>query len=103
MNNNITWEQAKKVIEIFEILQALPETYGNKYSYEVSAEYRKNEYVFGITLKCDLGGNLKIEDYASVLFADSDENTVDLEEFETLKEEILKFQDKVQKLKSVNQ
>ena len=95
----LKWEQLEKVLEIFKKIEELPQDYGKKYSYELHNYYINHEYVFGFTLKCDLGGNLKIEDYVSVLFNDMDKNEIDINELDKIIEGIDEFRRKVKNLK----
>ncbi len=96
----IEWKQVEGVLNICKRLSELPANYGEKYTYKIKADYRKNEYVFGVTLQCDLGGNLKIEDYVAVMFSDSDSNMIDESELTKMNEEIDSFISKVAKLKN---
>lgn len=100
---NITKEIFDKVYAVFELLINLKNEskYGETYTFNTKWAYRKNEYVFGIDMQCDLGGNLIIKDYASVCFNDSDDGKADDSDFEKCFSEIEDFVAKVQKLKNV--
>lgn len=97
--NKIEWKQIEPILDFIIRLTELSTDYGEKYSYKIKAEYRKNEYVFGISIKCDLGGNLIIEDYIDVMFNDADNNELDISEIEGMNKDLDKFIDRVSKLK----
>lgn len=98
----IKWVQVEPVLRVIQKLLELPDSYGEKYTYSIKADYRKNEYVFGVSLKCDLGGNLCIEDYTSVVFSDSDNNEVNDADILDMINNIDSFIEKVEALKLLN-
>ncbi len=97
--SKVSWHQVSPLLDIITKLNNLPSDYGSKYSYEIESYYRKNEYIFGIKLMCDLGGNLEVKDWVSVTFNDSDDNEVELSEFQTAIDDIDGFILKVDKIK----
>lgn len=95
----IEWAQVEPLLTFCKRLAELPTNYGEKYTYQIRADYRKNEYVFGVSLQCDLGGNLKIEDYVGAMFSDSEDNAIEMSDVEELNTGLDAFIAKVAKLK----
>ena len=88
----LKWENFEKINEVYSKINELLKKNRNSDGYEfyIKAEYRKNEYVFGITMKWRYY-NLMIEDYTNVMFSDCDDNKVEFSEFQNMIDDIDEF------------
>lgn len=100
MINSISKEDFDEIYKVLQRLLLLSAFRGlahGRFSFKTKWYYRKQEYVFGVTMKYERG-NLKLEDYACVSFDDSDKNRADKSDFTNMSDEISAFQHKISKL-----
>jgi len=97
-NMEISYKTFKKIHGIFRILEQL--TSYREISVLTTCEYRKHEYIFGVTIEFN-EHNKKYSNYTNICFNDSDDNIInsgDIDEFFCSIREIIADIDKFKKL-----